>query len=195
MRIIQFLGIVALAGLVATSAWAGRGVTELGEGTIRTVYIDAPHVGAKGYVVADMEKGQVRVEAVKFPVSDAGYEVFLFEIDIPAFMSKMFVDGVKDKGVVANPPPMGEVAGLISQWYSLGDLQMDKDGSGILISDSGKNLHDTGLNMIMIFEKVSAGRHDGPEDMSKLMVECNGPLMGAKGIDGMEMSITVLPEI
>ena len=44
-----------------------RGVTELGDGTVRRVYIDTPLVGAKGQVVADWEKGQVRIEAQNFP--------------------------------------------------------------------------------------------------------------------------------
>ena len=35
--------------------------------------------------------------------------------------------------------------------------------------------------MIMVFEKATAGHHEGPEDFSKLMVECNGPLTGTRG--------------
>ncbi|MCH7494009.1 hypothetical protein IIA16_04800, partial [bacterium] len=67
-----------------------RGVTEISEGTLRTLYIDRPMVGAKGYVVADWTQGEVRVEVKGFPPSDMGYEVFMFEIDIPTYMGKMF---------------------------------------------------------------------------------------------------------
>ncbi len=37
---------------------------------------------------------------MNFPAADMGYEVFLFQIDIPAYMSKMFVGGMKANGVV-----------------------------------------------------------------------------------------------
>ena len=90
---------------MSTMSEEKRGVTELGEGTIRGVYIDTPLVGAKGYVVADWEKGEVRMEVQNFPASDTGYEAFLFEIDIPAYMEKMFIDGDKAKGLVADTPP------------------------------------------------------------------------------------------
>jgi hypothetical protein len=168
-----------------------RGVSEINEGTIRKVYIDKPLVGSKGYVVGDWDKGEVRVEVKNFPPSKTGYEVFLFEIDIPAYMSKMFVDGNPQKGIVSNPPPFDEVAGLIKQWYSLGDLVMDGKGNGILEYKKGNNLYDTGLNMIFVFEKVSPGQHEGPEDISKLMAECNGPLTGTEGSEGMEGAIKI----
>ena len=179
--------------MVGTSWAAQRGVTEISEGTIRTVYIDKPLVGSKGYVVADWEKGQVRVEVKNFPASSVGYEAFLFEIDVPTYMNKMFVDGNKAKGLVPNPPPFDEVAGLITQWYSLGDLKMDEKGNGFLEYKKGDNLYAKNLNMIFVFEKVTSGQHSGPEDVSKLMVECNGPLTGTKGSEGMEKALTVFP--
>ncbi len=37
---------------------------------------------------------------------------------------------------------------------------------------------------MVIFEKVTPGQHDGPEDFSKLLVECDGPLAGTKGTEG-----------
>ncbi len=185
--------IVAFIALfLSGTSWAHqRGVSEISEGTIRTVYINKPLVGAKGYVVGDWENGQVRVEVWNFPSSSTGYEAFLFEIDIPKYMARMFVDGNKDKGVVPNPPPFGEVAGLIKQWYSLGDLKMVEKGHGVLEYKKGNNLYKTGLNMIFILEKVTPGQHKGPEDTSKLMVECNGPLAGTKGSRGMEKALTV----
>ena len=193
MRILQFLGIMMAVALFANASWAGRGVTEINEGTVRNVYIDKALTGAKGYVVADWENGEVRVEVMNFPAADMGYEVFLFEIDVPAYMSKLFIGGKKANGLVASTPPMGDVAALISQWKSIGDLEMSGDGAGRLIYNAGDDLYASGLNMIMIFAKVSAGQHAGPEDFSKLMVECNGPLTGTKGSDGMEAAMTVLP--
>ena len=171
-----------------------RGVTELSEGTIRRLYIETPLVGAKGYVVADWEKGEVRLQVQNFPASDTGYEAFLFEIDIPAYMGKMFIDGDKAKGLVAEPPPMGDVAGLIRQWHSLGDVLMDDKGNGVLEYGEGDNLYEKGLNMLFVFEKVSAGQHEGPEDVGKLMVECNGPLARTKGAEGMGKALTIFPE-
>ncbi len=168
-----------------------RGVSEISEGTIRNVYNKKPLVGAQGYVVGDWEGGQVRVEVWNFPSSSTGYEVFLFEIDIPKYVSKMFVGGDKGKGLVSNPPPFGDVAGLIKQWHSLGDLKMDGNGHGNLEYKKGDNLYKKGLNMIFIFEKVTPGQHKGPEDVSKLMVECNGPLAGTKGARGMEKALTI----
>ncbi len=177
--------------LPPTSVVAQRGVSEINEGTIRRVYIEKPLVGAKGYVVGDWEKGQVRVEVKDFPRSETGYEVFLFEIDAHAYMGKMFVDGDPEKDIVPNPPPFDEVAGMITQWYSLGDLEMDDTGNGILEYREGDNLYEKGLNMIFVFEKVTSGRHEGPEDVSKLMVECNGPLTGTRGSQGMEKAIKI----
>ncbi len=196
MKSLQFIFVVAVAMLLAGTSWAAqRGVTEVSEGTIRNVYIDTPLVGAKGYLVADWAKGQVRVEVVDFPGSSTGFEVFLFEIDIPAYMNKMFVDGDKDKGLVAEIPPLGEVAGLISQWYSLGDLTMKGDGRGALNYKGGENLYEKGLNMIFIVEKVTPGKHEGPEDVSKLIVECNGPLAGSEGSEAMMSSLTVFSKM
>ncbi len=195
MKTLKFLAVALAALCYAATSWAAtRGVTEINEGTVRTVYIKKPLVGAKGYVVADWPKGQVRVEVSKFPASAKGYEVFLFTIDIPAYMSKMFVGGTKANGLVAKVSPFKEVAGLISKWKSIGDLKMDGKGNGRLVYARGDDLYKTGLNMIMIFEKVSPGSHAGPEDTSKLMVECNGQLTGTKGSDGMDEALTVLPK-
>ena len=193
-RQVAAVTIVIALLLVGTSWAAQRGVTEINEGTIRNLYIKKPLVGAKGYVVADWETGQVRVEVKNFPPSDAGYEAFLFEIDIPAYMGKVFIDGNKSKGLVPNPPPFNEVAGLITKWHSLGDLTLDAKGNGILAYRKGDNLYATGLNMIFVFEKVTPGQHTGPEDVSKLMVECNGPLTGTRGSEGMEKALTIFPK-
>ena len=172
-------------------AKSSRAVSEINEGTVRKTYIDKPLIGAKGYVVGDWEKGEARVEVMNFPSSETGYEAFLFEIDAHAYMQKMFVDGNPEKGIVSEPPPFDEVAGLISQWYSLGDLVMNDNGGGTLEYREGVDLVAKGLNMIMVFEKVTSGRHDGPEDISKLMVECNGPLAGFPGADAMAKAINV----
>ena len=52
-----------IALFLCGTSWAHqRAVSEISEGTIRTVYIKKPVVGAKGYVVEDWENGQVRVE-------------------------------------------------------------------------------------------------------------------------------------
>ncbi len=180
------------AVLISTTPLAAQpGVTEINEGTVRRTYVSAPLVGAKGYVVGDWVKGEARIEVLDFPASETGYEVFLFQIDAPAYMGKMCVDGDPQKGIVENPPPFDEVGGLISQWYSLGDLEMAENGQGSLEYKEGKNIVETGLNMIMVFEKVTPGRHDGPEDMAKLMVECNGPLMGIPGAESMARAIKV----
>ena len=176
---------------VATSY---KGATEISEGTIRKVYIDKPLVGAKGYVVGDWANGQARVEVMNFPSSEMGYEVFLFQIDAPAYMAKMFVDGDPEKGIVPDPPPFDEVGGLISQWYSLGDLEMNEMGSGTLEYKKGNDLAAKGLNMIMVFEKVTEGMHEGPEDISKLMVECNGPVAGFPGAEAMAKAVTIFPK-
>ena len=168
-----------------------RSVSELKEGTVRVVYIDKPTVGAKGYVVGDWKKGQVRVEAWGLPDNAKGYEVFLFEIDVTGYMNKMFIDGDAQKGIVPDPPPFQDVAGLITRWHSLGDLEMNGDGSGSLHYEKGDNLHAKGLNMIFVFGKVTDGQHGGPEDISLLMLECNGPLPGTNGSEGMESALTV----
>jgi len=195
MKKIQILGVLIVPLLLSGVGWAHqRGVSEISEGTIRKVYINKPMIEAKGYVVGDWENGQVRVEVSNFPRSSTGYEVFLFEIDVPKYMAKMFVGSDKDMGVVSSPPPFGEVAGLIKQWHSLGDLKMDDQGHGTLEYSKGDNLYTKGLNMIFVFEKVTPGQHSGPEDTSKLMVECNGPLAGTKGSRGMEKALTVFPK-
>ncbi len=194
MRIWHALVGLAVVALLATPAWAAqRGVTELGEGTVRNVYVEAPLVGAKGYLVADWETGEIRVEVKNFPASANGYEVFLFQIDIPAFMGAMFVDGDSNKGIVANTPPFSAAAALISQWKSIGDLSMEANGNGTLAYKGEGDIAATGLNMMMIFAKVSPGMHAGPEDFSKLMVECNGPLMGLPGTEMMASAIKVFP--
>ena len=69
MRIIQFLGILMAFALITGSSWAGRGVTEINEGTVRNVYIDKPLTGAQGYVVADWENGEVRVEVKRIDIA------------------------------------------------------------------------------------------------------------------------------
>jgi len=194
MKMIQY-GTVVLMTLVltATASAQQQGVTEISEGTVRQVYVDSPLIGADGYVVADWAKGEVRVEVRNFPTSATGYEAFLFKIDVPAYMSKMFVDGDKSKGLVADTPPFGDVAGLISQWQSLGDVKMAANGNGTLVYSGGDDLYAKGHNMIMIFEKVTPGQHAGPEDFSKLMVECNGPLNGTKGSAAMmKKALTIL---
>jgi len=168
-----------------------RAVSEINEGTVRKTYIDKPLIGAKGYVVGDWEKGEARVEVMNFPSSETGYEAFLFEIDAHAYMQKMFVDGDPEKGIVSDPPPFGDVAGLIAQWYSIGDIEMDGNGGGTLEYREGVDLVAKGLNMIMVFEKVTPGRHDGPEDVGKLIVECNGPLAGFPGAEAMAKAIRV----
>lgn len=194
MKKISIFSVVFFIPLLFGTSWASqRGVSEINEGTVRTVYIKKPLIGAKGYVVGDWGKGQVRVEVKNFPASETGYEVFLFEINVPAYMAKMFVDGDPQKGIVSDPPPFGEVAGLIKQWYTLGDLKMDDKGNGVLEYGKGGNLYEKGLNMIFVFEKVTSGQHAGPEDTGKLMVECNGPLTGTKGSEGMERAINVFP--
>ena len=172
-------------------AKSSRAVSEINEGTVRQTYVDKPLIGAKGYVIGDWEKGEARVEVINFPSSENGYEAFLCEIDVMAYMSMMFVDGDPEKGIVPEPPPFGDVGGLISQWYSLGDFEMDEKGSGTLEYREGVDLVAKGLNMIMVFEKVTPGRHDGPEDFSKLMVECNGPVAGFPGADMMAKAIKV----
>ncbi len=192
-RLSIVVGAVGVLFVSAPPLLAQVGVTEINEGTVRRTYISTPLVGARGYVVGDWAKGEARVEVMDFPASETGYEVFLFQIDAPAYMGKMFVDGDPHKGIVADPPPFGDVAGLISQWYSLGDLEMGEDGQGKLEYTEGKDLYSTGLNMIFIFEKVTPGRHEGPEDVSKLIVECNGPLIGMPGAENMLRAVKVLP--
>ena len=43
--------------------------------------------------------------------------------------------------------------------------------------------------MIMVFGKMSEGSHEGPEDIGELMVECNGPIIGAMGIEPMKLRV------
>ncbi len=194
MKAIPILAVAFATALLPMPALlAQRGVSEINEGTVRQTYVDRPLIGVRGYVVGDWEQGQVRVEVVNFPTSETGYEAFLFEIDIPAYMSIMFVDGDPQQGIVSNPPPFDDVAGLISQWYSLGDVAVDEHGNGTLAYREGEGLAARGLNMIMVFEKVTAGRHEGPEDFVRLMVECNGPLSGTPGSEGMARAIKIFP--
>ena len=168
------------------------GATELTEGTIRTLYVDKPLVGAKGYVVADWQKGQVRAEVKDFPASQTGFEVFLVQVDVDGMRNALFVDGDPAKGLVANTPSFEVAATVFSQWQSIGDLKMDDKGNGVLEYDKGEDLYAKGLNVMMIFEKVTPGQHEGPEDFSKLIVECNGPLAGTKGTDGRVKALHIL---
>jgi hypothetical protein len=176
-----------------------KGTAELWEGTVRQIYIDQPLVGAKGYLVSDLAKGQARVEVFDFPQRDLGYEVFLFQIDVPSYVKLLFKEGDPNKGLNDPAPPFGEVGALISQWRSLGTLHVDESGQGTLVYNEGDDLYAAGLNMIMIFGKMTEGSHEGPENLGELMVECNGPIMGAQGIKPMELrvlegEITVRPE-
>ena len=202
MRINPLFITIALISIITVTSCSGyekkkpvakssRAVSEVNEGTVRRTYVDKPLIGAKGYVVGDWEKGEGRVEVMNFPPSETGYEAFLFEIDAMAYMSLMFVDGNPEKGIVPEPPPFGDVGALISQWHSLGDIEMNDNGGGTLEYREGDDLVAKGLNMIMIFEKVTDGRHEGPEDFSKLMVECNGPVAGFPGADMMANAINV----
>ena len=95
----------------------------------------------------------------------------------------MSVDGDPDKALVANPPPIYEVAGQIKQWQSLGDVEVDNKGNGLLAYRRGNNPYEKGLYVMLIFEKITPGQHEGPEDVSKLMVECHGQLVGTKGAE------------
>ncbi len=84
MKKVQILAVAFGSLLLSGTCWAHqRGVTEISEGTIRTVYIKKPLVRAKGYAVADWENGQVRLDVWNFPSSTTGYEAFLFEIGVP----------------------------------------------------------------------------------------------------------------
>ena len=190
--------IIAMGALLILFGFAStaysHGVAELKEGTVRKVYVKKPFIGVKGIIVGDWRKGQVRVEVQKFPASDKGYEVFLLNLNLPAFGAAMFVGGDSRKGIVAKPPPFSAVGKLIRSWKSLGDLVMDANGNGKLEYRGGDNLYRAGYNNVMVFEKVTAGPHKGPEDFSKLMVECNGPLPGTKGSQGRDVMVTVFPK-
>ena len=168
------------------------GATELLEGTVRTLYVDKPLIGAKGYVVADWQKGQVRAEVKDFPASQTGFEVFLVQVDVDGMRNALFVDADPNKGLLANTPSFEVAATVFSQWQSIGDLTMDDNGNGVLEYDKGEDLYAKGLNVMMIFEKVTPGQHEGPEDFSKLIVECNGPLAGTEGTDGRPKAIHIL---
>ena len=191
VALVFLLFLVADGATQVMAQTVDRSVAELKEGTVRTVYIDRLKVGAKGYIVGDWQKGEVRVEVWGFPQNEKGYEVFLFEIDVEGYMNAMFVDGDAQKGIVPAPPPFQDVAGLITKWHSLGDLTLEANGAGTLHYKKGDNLYEEGLNMIFIFGKVTEGQHGGPEDVSLLMVECNGPIPGTKGSEGMESALTV----
>lgn len=192
MTYLRYLIIALLVVPITNIALAHqRGVTELAEGNVRQIYVAKPLTGAKGYVVSDLDNGQVRVEVFGFPASTMGFEAFLFHIDLPKYMNMMFVGGVKDNGVVSPPPAFAKVGGLISKWKSIGDFTVDASGRGTLNHRGGDNLYAQNFNMLMVFEKVTAGTHKGPEDFSKLMIECNGALSGSKDAMGREAAITV----
>ena len=70
-------------------------------------------------------------------------------------------------------------------------MRIGESGNGTLEYRKGDNLCKKGLNMIFVFEKLTPGQHEGPEDVSKLMVECNGPLTGTKGSKDMEKAIKI----
>ena len=170
------------------------GVTELSEGTIRKLYVDKPLIGAKGYVVGDWQKGQVRVEVKAFPASETGFEVFLVQVDVDGYRNALFVDSDPAKGLVADTPSFEDAGKLMSQWQSIGDLEMDDKGNGVLEYTEGDDLYAKGLNVMVIFEKITSGQHDGPEDFSKLIVECNGPLAGTEGTERRVKGIQILSE-
>ena len=173
--------VAALAFLILPdTSWAHRnGVTELKEGTIKKLYVNKPFVGAKGYVIGHWADGLVRVEVMNFPPSKIGYEVFLFKVNVMAYNYAMFEDRNPLGATVANPPPLNEVAAMFTQWYSIGDIEIDGKGNGTLGYRKGDDLAAKGLNMIMIFEKKTDGRHEVPEDFGRLIVEGNGPLEGS----------------
>jgi hypothetical protein len=158
-----------------------NGVTELKEGTIKYLYVSNHFVGAKGYVIGNWADGLVRVEVINFPHSNIGYEVFLFKVDVRKFNSAIFEFGNPVRATVADPPPLDEVAAMFTQWYSIGDIEIDVKGNGTLGYRKGDDLAAKGLNMIMIFEKKTDGRHEVPEDFGRLIVEGNGPLEGSPG--------------
>lgn len=166
-----------------------KGTVELWEGTVRQIYIDKPLVGAKGYFVSDLAAGQARTEVWGFPQRDLGYEVFLFEIDVPQYVSLLFKDSNPNMGLNDPAPQFDQIAPLITQWKSLGTIHVDEAGHGTLAYDSGEDLYAQGLNMIMVFGKNSEGSHEGPEDFGNLMIECNGPIIGAQGIAPMELRV------
>jgi hypothetical protein len=89
---------------------------------------------------------------------------------------------------------MDAVAGLISQWQSIGDLKMDDKGNGVLEYNEGDDLYAKGLNMLMVFGKVTEGQHDAPEDFSKLIVECHGPLEGTEGTESRLRALHILSQ-
>ncbi|MFQ5691130.1 MAG: hypothetical protein ACE5HQ_12765 [Gemmatimonadota bacterium] len=146
-------------------------------------------MGARGYLVSDLAKGQARVEVWDFPQRELGYEVFLFDIDVPKYVSLLFRDSDPNKGLNDPAPPFSEIAPLITRWQSLGSIHVDERGQGTLVYDEGDDLYAKGLNMIMIFGKKSEGTHEGPEDLGELMIECNGPIIGADGIAPMELPV------
>lgn len=193
---------VAMLGLMLSPPallWAQKATAELWEGTVRQIYIDKPLSGARGYLVSNLEKGQARVEVSGFPQRDLGYEVFLFEIDVPPYVNLLFKDGNPNKGLNDPAPPFDQIGPLIKTWYSLGTFMVNEDGAGTLVYDKGDDLDAKDLNMIMIFGKLTEGSHEGPEDLGELMVECNGPIPHARGIKPMELRvigerITVRPE-
>ena len=191
MSIPFFLWATLLSMVLAAAVVYGHGVAELNEGKFRKLYVDKPLIGATGIIVGDWHGGQVRVEVHKFPASSTGYEVFLVNLNLPMFGSKMLVGGKPGQAMVANPPPFSEVAKAVRGWKSIGDLEMDGSGNGKLKYTGGENLFEQGFNNVMVFEKVSAGPHEGPEDFSKLIIECNGPLPGTQESAGWDLGIKV----
>lgn len=174
---------------VNLSAQPARGTVELWEGTVRQIYIDKPLIGARGYLVSDLRAGELRAEVFGFPQRDLGYEVFLFDIDVPAYVALLFKDGDPDKGPRDPAPSFDEVGPLIAQWRSMGTIHVDQWGHGTLVYNGGDDLYEAGLNMIMIFGKKTEGSHAGPEDLGELMIECNGPIPDGPGIAPMKARV------
>ena len=196
---VGLLAVLSLGLPNQMKAQGTKGTVELWEGTVRQIYIDKPLVGAKGYLVSNLAEGEARVEMWDLPQRDLGYEIFLFEIDVPQYVSLLFKDAKPNKGLNDPAPPFDQIAPLITQWYSLSTIHVDDGGHGVFVYDTGDDLYGKGLNMIMIFGKQSEGSHEGPEDLGELMVECNGPIPGALGIAPMELrvlegEITVRPD-
>lgn len=181
MKKISALILVSLLVMVGTVWGHSRGVTELAEGNVRKNYVPTELIGARGYVLGDWRMGQIRVEVFDFPRSEMGFEVFLAKINVDAFRKTLFVGGHPKNGVLDPLPPFKMVSATIKGVKSLGDLTMNGKNQGMLVYQGGENFYAQGYNMMMIFQKVTEGMHDAPEDMGKLVVECNGPLEGTRG--------------
>ena len=61
---------------------------------------------------------------------------------------------------------------------------MDNNGDGVLVYRGRDDLYAKGLNMAGIFEKVTPGQHERPEDPTQLIVACIGALAGTQGSVG-----------